>query len=82
MSAAELVGDLNRLGVGLAAKGEKLRYWPRSAVTPDLADRLRVHKSALLAILRTEASMPRQGETESNPRSAESECPTASERAP
>jgi len=51
----ELVADLARLGIRLEAHGNRLRYSPRSAVTPDLADRMKTHKGELLAILRPEA---------------------------
>jgi hypothetical protein len=53
MSAAELMADLDRLGIRLEAQGDRLRFHPRSAVTPDLADRLREHKGELLALLRS-----------------------------
>lgn len=49
MSAAELVADLARRGIRLEAHGERLRYYPRSALTPDLLDRLKAHKAELLA---------------------------------
>jgi hypothetical protein len=46
-----LLADLSAQGVRLQARGDRLRFRPRSAVTPDLAGRLRAHKDALLAIL-------------------------------
>lgn len=55
MSAAQLFTDLARLGIQIEAHGDRLRYSPRSAVTPDLADRMKAHKSELLAILRRDA---------------------------
>jgi len=58
MTAAELLIDLARRGIRLEADGNQLRFSPRSAVTPDLADRLRAHKTELLAILRPEADAP------------------------
>lgn len=51
MSAAELLLDLGRLGIRLNADGERLRYFPRSAVTPDQLARLTAHKLDLLAML-------------------------------
>lgn len=49
---ADLIVDLDRAGVQeLVADGDTLRYRPRSALTPDLAERLRTHKAELLAIL-------------------------------
>ena len=41
MSAAELMADLTRLGIRLEAHGDRLRYWPRSALTPELANRMK-----------------------------------------
>jgi len=52
MSTAELLLDLGRVGIRLEADGERLRYCPRSALTPDLLDRLKAHKAELLALLR------------------------------
>lgn len=43
--------DLARLGIRIEARGDRLRYSPRSAVTPDLTDRMKAHKGELLAIL-------------------------------
>ena len=51
MSAADLLLDMGRLGIRLEADGERLRYFPRSALTPDLLDRLKAHKGELLATL-------------------------------
>ena len=55
MSAAALMNDLARLGICIEVRGERLRYAPRSAVTPDLAQRMKAHKPELLVILRSEA---------------------------
>ncbi|MSR60039.1 MAG: hypothetical protein EXS05_20770 [Planctomycetaceae bacterium] len=52
MSATELLLDLARLGIRLEASGNRLRYHPRSALTPDLANRLIAHKAEILASLR------------------------------
>ena len=51
MSAAVLLMDLGRLGIRLEADGERLRFHPRSALTPDLLDRLKAHKGEVLALL-------------------------------
>jgi len=50
--AAPLLVGLARRGLELQVNGDKLRYRPRSAMTPDLAERIKGHKSDLLAILR------------------------------
>ena len=47
MSVAELLADLTRLGIEVVVHRDRLRYRPRSAVTPDLMERLR----ELLSIL-------------------------------
>jgi TubC N-terminal docking domain len=55
--AADLLLELDRLGVRLQADGDKLRFNPRSAVTPDMLARLKVHKAELLALLRNGAAV-------------------------
>lgn len=50
--------DLARLGIRIEAHGDRLKYSPRSAVTPDLADRMKAHKGELLAILRHDPEAP------------------------
>jgi len=51
MSIASLFSDLAQQGIQLEADGERLRYYPRSALTPGLLARLKAHKAALVAIL-------------------------------
>ena len=58
MNAVELLSDMGRLCIRLQARGGRLRYYPRSAVTPDLAERLKAHKPELLAILGHKADAP------------------------
>ena len=53
MTATQLMTDLARLGIHIEAHGDRLRYSPRSAVTPGLADRMKANKPELLAMLRT-----------------------------
>lgn len=53
MTFPQLLVELARLGVQLNADGERLRYAPKAALTPELAERLREHKPAVLAYLRT-----------------------------
>jgi len=55
MKTSELIAELTRLGVRLEAHGDRLRYYPRSLVTPALADRLKAHKCGLLAMLQSES---------------------------
>ena len=52
MTTADLLVELARLGIEVVAHKDRLRYRPRSAVTPHLAERLSTHEVELLAILR------------------------------
>lgn len=54
MSVAELMTDLSRLGIHLEVHGDRLRYSPRSAVTSDLVQRMKDHKSGLMEMLRSD----------------------------
>ena len=68
VNEAELLADLAVRGIRLEADGERLRYHPRSALTPKLLERLKAHKADLLALLasqqeqrRDERSAPADG---------------------
>ena len=65
MNAADLLLDLDRRGIRLEAQGDRLRYHPRSALTPELLARLKAHKADLLAMLRpaTKAASARPAAT-------------------
>jgi hypothetical protein len=52
MTTIELMSDLERRGVKLEARGERLRYHPASAVTPELLKALSAHKVKILSILK------------------------------
>lgn len=58
MTAHDLLAELKRLGVTVSARGDRLRYSPRSAVTPDMAKCMKAHKAAVLAILAGETWEP------------------------
>jgi TubC N-terminal docking domain len=58
MNAKALLADLRERGVEVMAEGNLLRYRPRSAITPELLDRLRAHK---LPSILAEAGAPRKG---------------------
>lgn len=47
-----LLTELRVRGIELAATGDRLRYRPVDAVPPELLTQLRVHKAALITILR------------------------------
>jgi len=49
--AAALIVDLLNRGIRLEADGDRLRYFPRSAATPELIERMQAHKSELIAIV-------------------------------
>lgn len=51
MTAAELLAELTRRGVRLEPRGERLRFYPRSPLTPDLIEALKAHKSEMLNLL-------------------------------
>ena len=56
MPVGNLLADLKARGVKLVAHGDRLRYYPRSAVTPDLLERIKIHKVELLALVRPGAA--------------------------
>ena len=58
MIAHDLLAELDQRGITIEAHGGRLRYSPRSAVTPDLADRMKAHKGELLALLRPKTEAP------------------------
>ncbi len=68
MNLTPLLADVARLGIRLEARGDALRFHPRSAVTPELAERLKAHKAELLALLSrpTPAEPPAEPATPSN----------------
>ena len=51
-SVADLLAELNALGVQLATAGDRVRFRPWEAVTEALAKRMRAHKADLLAAVR------------------------------
>ena len=58
MTAITLLNDLTRLQIQLMADGDRLRYAPRSAVTPVLVEQIEAHKGELLEILRYPTAGP------------------------
>jgi hypothetical protein len=57
-----LLIDLVARGIELQANGDRLRFRPRKAVTPDLVERLKRHKAQLLAILQAVANPAAEAE--------------------
>jgi TubC N-terminal docking domain len=52
MTASQLMDDLDQRGIRLEVRGDRLRYSPRSAVTPELTERMIQCKPELLKIIR------------------------------
>ena len=77
MTAADLIADLAQLGIQLEAHGDRLRFWPRSAVTPDLAQRMKARKRQLLFLLRSDAP---DTDTTTTSRPDLGTCPTCDTR--
>ncbi len=61
-TAAVLLADLKGRGIELRAEGERLRFRPVAAMTPELAARVKAHKGELLALL-NRSSMAEPPET-------------------
>ncbi len=53
-TAAALLAELTRQGIELQARGNRLRYRPRAALTPELVEQVRARKSELLSLLAPE----------------------------
>lgn len=51
MDPTELLAELNRRGVAIAVAGDRLRFRPQNAVTPDLRAALVEHKADLIRLL-------------------------------
>ena len=51
MTPATILRDLQALGITLRAQGDKLRFHPRDAMTPELLAGIRDHKQDLLRLL-------------------------------
>jgi hypothetical protein len=53
MTASDLIRTLEERGVRLEAQDDRLRYYPASAVSPELRESLIVHKAEVIALLKT-----------------------------
>ena len=51
MRVTSLIAKLARAGIRIEALGDRLRYAPRSAATPELIEQMQVHKSELMTHL-------------------------------
>lgn len=59
-NAADLLAELDALGIQLEADGERLRFRPRERMTADLAGRMKTHKAELLAAVRKREALDRR----------------------
>ena len=75
--AGTLLIALTRQGTELQAHGDRLRYRPRSAMTPELAERVKAHRSGLLAMLRGDRApqLPRDGQKRPTTGVSSAACP-------
>lgn len=79
--AVALLNELERRGVEFCAAGDRLRYRPIKAVSPEFLSRLRKHKAELLTILRRRhGTADGDGTTGSRPKSGVL-SPTMADRA-
>ena len=53
MVLPELLREIESRGVELVPAGDKLRFRPKAALTPELVEELRDHKAAILRVLGT-----------------------------
>ena len=51
MTASELLVELERRGIHTEVAGDKLRFRPKDAVTPELIEVLRQHKAKIIQVL-------------------------------
>jgi len=57
-SVDDLLVDLAGPGIELEARGNRIRFSPRSVMTPDLAARVKASKAELLSILQSAVDPP------------------------
>ncbi len=50
-SAAELLAELDALGIHVEADGDRLRFEPREKMTDELVSRMKLHKAELLRLI-------------------------------
>ena len=58
---AAIVADLAILGVTVRADGNRLRIRPRSKLTPELLERVRLHKAEVIKVLHQQADSSNEG---------------------
>ena len=51
MLVSEILEEVGRRGVSLFPKGDRLRFYPKKALTPELLEELKAHKAEILVAL-------------------------------
>lgn len=51
MTASDIIQELSRRGVQLEASGDRLRFRPAGVIPPDLLERIKQHKVAIIEAL-------------------------------
>lgn len=75
-----ILADARRRGLTLQADHGKLLFRPRSAMTPDLAERIKAHRLALLSLLSDTTPTKRTPNATHEPKSGVSSVVSVSER--
>jgi hypothetical protein len=60
MTTQDLMTDLRTAGITVWAEGDRVAYEPRSAMTPELTERVREQKAEILQHLEQEARIDRE----------------------
>jgi hypothetical protein len=51
MLVHEVLEEVGRRGISLFPKGDRLRFYPKNALTPELLEELKAHKAEILVML-------------------------------
>ena len=51
MLVHEILEEVGRRGISLFPKGDRLRFYPKNALTPELLEELKEHKAEMLVVL-------------------------------
>jgi hypothetical protein len=54
MLVHEILEEVGRWGVSLFPKGDRIRFYPKNALTPELLEELKAHKAEILVVLSEE----------------------------
>jgi hypothetical protein len=51
MLVHEILEEVGRRGISLFPKGDRIRFYPKNALTPELLEELKEHKAEILVVL-------------------------------